>query len=221
MTKDIGSGKSSDTHSLIRFDRVERAVHWSLACLFIILIATALPLYFPGVEAIFGRRLLLADIHTWTGVALPVPLVISLFGSWGKGLRSDIDRFNLWTRDEVRWLKSLARDPMVELGKFNPGQKLNALFTGSVIVVMFVTGIILKWFNFFPLSWRTGATFVHDTFATLFVLFVAGHVFMAVTHREALRSMFTGRIPRSWAERHAPIWLREADRNGQDTSRRS
>lgn len=218
MNKEIRSGKAADCQSLIRFDKVERAVHWSLACLFFILIITALPLYFPSVEAIVGRRLLLANIHTWTGIALPIPLVISMFGNWGKGLRSDIGRFNLWTSDEVKWLKSLARDPMVELGKFNPGQKLNALFTGSVIIVMFVTGVILKWFNFFPLSWRTGATFVHDTFATLFVLVLAGHIFMAVTHRNSLRSIFSGRIPVSWAERHAPVWLKESHQDSSDST---
>ncbi|MCL5076892.1 MAG: cytochrome b/b6 domain-containing protein [Actinobacteria bacterium] len=218
MTKEMRSAKDAYSRSLIRFDVVERVVHWSLAFLFFILIATALPLYFPSIEAIVGRRLLLANIHTWVGIALPIPLVIALFGNWGKGLRSDIGRFNLWTSDEVRWLKSLARDPMVELGKFNPGQKLNALFTGSVISVMLATGIILKWFNFFPLSWRTGATFVHDTFATLFVLVLAGHIFMAVTHRKALRSMLTGRIPSSWAERHAPLWLRESNHESEDST---
>lgn len=194
-----------------RFDKIERAVHWVTAVLFLILIVTALPLYFPSVEAIVGRRLLVANIHTWAGIALPVPLILALSGSWGKGLRSDIKRFNMWTSDEMRWLKSIAQDPMVELGKFNPGQKLNALFVGSVIVVMFITGLILKWLRFFPLDWRTGATFVHDVYATVFVVVLAGHIFMALTHRDSLRSMLHGSISKAWADRHAPNWLKEKD----------
>jgi cytochrome b subunit of formate dehydrogenase len=32
---------------------------------------------------------------------------------------------------------------------------------------------------------------------------------MALTHREALRSIFKGWVNRSWAERHATRWLHE------------
>ena len=88
---------------VLRFDRVERAAHWANALLFGILMATALPLYFVQVETIVGRRALIAEIHTWCGVALPVPLIISLAGPWGARLRSDVRSFNLWTRSEIRW----------------------------------------------------------------------------------------------------------------------
>ena len=46
------------------------AGHLSTAVGFGILMATALPLYFVQVEALVGRRALVAEIHTWTGVAL-------------------------------------------------------------------------------------------------------------------------------------------------------
>ncbi len=199
----------NDQRKILRFDGVERLAHWVNAAFFTALILTALPLYFGQVEALVGRRALIAEIHTWTGIILPVPLLISMSGSWGKRFRADLGRFGLWNRSELKWLRSIGRDLFVQSDKFNPGQKLNALFIGSSIVVMFGTGFILRWFNFFPLDWRTGATFVHDVLAFAIVVAILGHIFFALTHREALRSIFTGYISRSWAAQHARRWLAE------------
>ena len=210
---DSSTGVRSDSNTvdgrLLRFDRVERAAHWINALLFAVLMATALPLYFVQVEALVGRRELIVQIHTWCGIALPVPLIISLAGSWGARFRRDVRRFNVWMSEETRWLRGRGRERLPELDKFNPGQKLNALFIGGAIVVMLGTGVILKWFGLFPLDWRTGATFVHDVLAAVIFVVVFGHIAFALTHRDALRSMFTGWVTESWAARHAPRWLQE------------
>jgi formate dehydrogenase subunit gamma len=194
---------------LLRFDGVERVAHWANATLFTVLMATALPLYFGSIESFVGRRALVADIHTWCGVALPIPLIISLAGPWGARLRRDVRRLNRWSSEEVRWLRSLGTRTVVNADKFNPGQKLNAAFIGGSILVMLASGSILKWFQPFPLSWRTGATFVHDVLAAAIFAVVAGHVLFALTHPQALRAMVTGTISKAWAERHAPGWLAE------------
>ena len=70
-------GSVIGSRRILRFDRVERAAHWANAVLFGILMATALPLYFVQVDQFVGRRVLVENIHTWSGVALPVPLLIS------------------------------------------------------------------------------------------------------------------------------------------------
>ena len=196
---------------VVRFDRTQRSVHWATAVLFGILMATALPLYFASIGSLVGRRELVAQIHLWAGVALPVPLVVALIGPWGARLRRDIRRFNVWTTDEIRWLRTLGRAGGPVVDKFNPGQKLNAIFVASAIVVMLATGCVLKWFRFFPLDWRTGATLVHDVFALAVFVVVFGHVVLALTHRDALRSIFRGWVSRGWARRHAPQWLEELD----------
>ena len=74
---------------------------------------------------------------------------------------------------------------------------------------MLVTGSMLQWFRFFPVSMRSGATLVHDVFAWLIFIVVIGHIVMAVTHREALRSIFKGWVSESWAKRHSGRWLKE------------
>jgi formate dehydrogenase subunit gamma len=193
----------------LRFDWVERSAHWANALLFVILILTALPLYFSGVEGIIGRRALVAEIHLWAGLALPIPLLVSLAGPWGARFRRDVRRFSVWTTAEVRWLMSFGRRRLVAADKFNPGQKLNALFIAGSIVVMLASGAILKWFQPFPVNWRTGATLVHEVFAWIIVIVIVGHIVMAVTHPDALRSIFRGWVTEAWAKRHAAGWLKE------------
>lgn len=203
---------------IVRFDAVQRAAHWANAVLFGILMLTALPLYFSSVADEVGRRSLVEAIHVWAGVALPVPLLVALAGPWGARFRQDVRRINVWSRDEVTWLKSLGRRAPRVVDKFNPGQKLNAIFTGAAIVVMLATGSILKWFRFFPLSWRTGATFVHDVFAFAIFLVVTGHVLFALTHWESLRSMVKGWVSEEWARKRAPGWLAEVKAGPPDDS---
>jgi formate dehydrogenase subunit gamma len=195
---------------LLRFDRVQRAAHWLTATLFLVLIGTAIPLYFGTFFGAVLPRHLVEQIHLWTGLSLALPALVSLVGPWvvgpwGRGMRDDVRRVSNWTREESRWLRSLGRTHL-EADKFNPGQKLNTIFIGASIVVMLGTGSMLQWFRFFSVSERAGATFVHDVFAWLIVIVITGHIFMAVTHRDALRSIFSGRIRATWAARHASRW---------------
>jgi formate dehydrogenase subunit gamma len=207
MTSQV-QDSSPATVRMLRFDLTQRCAHWANALLFGILMATALPLYFGSLAGVIGRRHLIAEIHLWAGIALPVPIVISLIGPWGARMRRDLRRFNLWTRDEIRWLRNLGTTRIV-LDKFNPGQKLNAIFVGATIVVMLATGSVMQWFGHFPVSWRTGATFVHDVFALAVFVVVFGHIAFAITHPGSMRSMIKGWVTDAWAARHADGWLEE------------
>lgn len=189
---------------------MERAAHWLTAGLFIVLMLTAAPLYISSISVLVGRRELMRTIHVYAGLVLPLPIVVGVLSRrWGQGLRSDLSRMNLWDSDDRRWIRTWGRDPTVRSGKFNAGQKLNAAFIGGVIVVMLATGIIMRFFGPFPLSWRTGATFVHDWVATIFVVTFIGHVGYALADRDALGAIITGRVRRSWALSHAPKWVEE------------
>src|SRR5205085_12340433 len=123
----------------------------------------------------------------------------------GAGLRRDLSRLNRWSRDDARWLRRKKR-ASVRLGKFNPGQKLNAVFLGAAGLVMLGTGLMLKWFNLFPVDDRTGATFVHDWFAIGIFLSVAGHIMFALRDPVALGAMLRGKVTARWARRNRPLW---------------
>jgi formate dehydrogenase subunit gamma len=202
-----------------RFDRVARAVHWVNAALIFVLIFTGATLYLQPLSEAIGRRALVQDIHVYCGLALPVPLLVAVAGRWGRGLRADLRRFNRWNRADAIWLRAVVHErarrravhEQLQLGKFNAGQKLNAAWTAGAGLVMLGTGVIMRWYHPWPLSWRTGATFVHDWLALSIGVVVIGHIWMALADPDALRSMFTGRIRRSWAQRHAAKWLEELD----------
>lgn len=193
---------------LLRFDRVQLVTHWINAALFAVLIVTAIPLYFGSFFGVVLPRHLVQMIHLWTGLALPVPIAVSLLGPWGRLMRRDLRRMNYWTRDEILRVKSFGKTAL-DADKYNPGQKLNAVFIAGVIVVLLVSGSLLQWFRFFPISWRVGATFVHDSFALAVSVVIVGHIVMAVTHRDALKAIFTGRVSEQWARSHAAKWLEE------------
>ncbi len=202
------STRTEAVNQLVRFDKVQRTAHWMNALLFGVLMFTAIPLYFGSFFGIVFPRHVIQEIHLWSGLMLPAPVLVSMAGPWGRRMREDVRRFSYWTRSEIRWMKTLGRSPL-DADKYNPGQKANALFVGAVIVVMWATGCILQWFRFFPVSWRTGATVTHDFFAFAIFAAVAGHVFMALTHREVLVSIFKGTVSEEWAEHHAREWLDE------------
>ena len=82
---------------VLRFDRVERTVHWVNASLFLILIVTGAALYFTPLIALVGRRRLIEQVHLYVGLSLPLPLLLGLAGSWGRGLRRDVSRINRWS----------------------------------------------------------------------------------------------------------------------------
>lgn len=197
---------------LVRFDVVERATHWASAVLFTVLIATAIPLYFGSFFGVVLPRFTVEQIHLWTGLALPVPLLLAAAGRWGRSIRRDLRRVNYWTRAEIDWLRSFGRSPL-EADKFNPGQKLNTVFVGAASLIMLGSGVVLKWFAYFPVSWREGSTLVHDAFSFALVAIIVGHVTMALTHRGSMTAMARGWVSERWAAAHAPAWWRE-ERDG-------
>jgi formate dehydrogenase subunit gamma len=193
---------------LLRFDRVERTVHWVNATLFGILMLTGAALYAGPVSTLVGHRETVRMLHVYSGLALPIPLLLGILGRHGARLRTDLGRLNRWSRDDARWFRRRHRH-QVALGKFNPGQKLNAAFIAGAAIVMLGTGSIMKWFQHFPLDWRTGATFVHDWFALGIWIAVVGHIMFALRDGDALDAMLGGNVPASWARKKAPLWYEE------------
>lgn len=193
---------------VLRFDRVERAVHWANATLFFVLIATGTLLKMGGGVTLLGDRATLKHVHVYAGFLLPLPLLVALVLPAGKKLRRDLGRLNRWTDDDRRWWSRATRAG-AKLGKFNPGQKLNAVFVGAVIVVMLMTGSIMHWPDSFSNSWRTGSTFVHDSTWLVVCIVIAGHIVFALRDFDSLRSMVVGWVPVSWAKRERPGWYEQ------------
>ena len=195
-----------------RFDQGERWTHWTTAFFMGVCMFTAAALYFPSLAIFIGRRATVREFHVVAGLMLPVPTIIAVARrKFGDAFRRDVRRLNRWFDDDRRWLRSFGRDPFVTSGKFNAGQKLNAAFIAGSIILMVTTGSVMKWFGPFPLTWRTGATFVHDWTAAALLVVLIGHIAFGLSDPDAFRAMRRGPISRKWASRHAPRWLTELD----------
>ena len=195
---------------VVRFSRAERWLHWTNA--------TPLPRAahhrddpLPPVAvgrrrpavAGEGRARLQRAAPARCRCSSPTP------GRWRESVRRDVRRFARWSTDDRRWLLSLGRRGKDRLGKFNAGQKLNAIFVAGCIPLMLATGGIMRWFDPFPLAWRTGATFVHDWIALMLLVVVVGHIVKALAEPIALRAMARGTVPARHVERRHPRWWAE------------
>jgi formate dehydrogenase subunit gamma len=202
-----------------RFTRAERALHWATAVAVLVCAVTGFILYVGPLTALVGRRTLVKDTHVLAGLAMPVPLVLAYAGRWRAGVRADVRRLGRWTRADRRWLRSRGRDATEAVGKFNAGQKANAAFVVGMIPIMVVTGSIMRWYEPFDITYRTGATFVHDWTAIATWAVVAGHIMFALADPGSLRGMLTGRVSRTWAEDHHPRWVAEQAESTTDEPR--
>ena len=194
---------------LVRFARAERLVHRAVAVLMLTSIATAAVLYNGFLAVPVGHRRLVKLVHVWAGFALPLPV---LAGALSAAYRADLGRLNRFAPDDWRWLRTRSRrDGTIPVGKFNAGQKLNAALSGGGIAVLLATGTLMYFPGLARLSWRTGATFVHDWFALAVGLLVLGHVSYALRDPESRRGMRTGRVTAGWARTHHAAWAAAVD----------
>jgi formate dehydrogenase subunit gamma len=195
--------------SLHRFSRGERAVHWTVAVLMLVSILTAAVLYNGSLALLVGHRHVVEVVHVYAGYALPAPILTGLLS---RAYRADLTRLNRFTLSDWRWLRSRTRrDGRIRVGKFNAGQKLNAALTAGAITVLLGTGVLMDFTGLVRLTWRTGATFVHDWFALGLGLLVIGHLYFALNDREARRGMRTGRVSARWAHAEHAAWAEEIE----------
>jgi len=191
-----------------RFSTAQRWVHRTLAALMGVCMVTAAALYVPAVSQVVGHRIVVADVHVICGVSLLGPLAAGWFFS--PSFRADVRRLERFVPADWQWLRAPdRRSGRIAIGKFNPGQKLNAAFTLGAILVMLGSGLVMKYPQWWPLGWRVGATLVHDLLAFAIVGLFLGHVWFAWKDAEARRGMRTGAVSRDWARREHPAWAAE------------
>jgi len=192
-----------------RFTRAERVAHWVNAVLFAVTIATGLMFRFGLGQSLVPDRGIARGVHVYAGFGILVSFGVAMYGRYGAALRQDVRRLGRWSADDTRWLRALGGDRRARLGKFNPGQKLNATFVAAAAVVLAGSGAIMFWNQPFSTNLRVGANFVHGWFALGVGLSVFGHILMALRDREALRGITGGTVSADWARHHRPAWRAE------------
>jgi formate dehydrogenase subunit gamma len=189
-----------------RFTLTERALHWVHASAFFVLLGSGLVLYLPALSTAVARRPLIKDIHFWTGISWAGALVlIVLLGNRAAIMRT-VREIDLFDRDDRRFLRGHVSSPQ---GRFNAGQKVNAIVTAAFAVLFFVSGLLL-WLGERNTDIRLGGTlYLHDALMYLSVVIVIGHLYLALINRNtrhALRGITRGTVREDWARAHHAKW---------------
>lgn len=209
----MGSEPGSGPELIRRFSRTERVVHWAHATAFLALLATGLVLYVPRLAEAIGRRPLVKEAHLLTALAWIVALALIIALGDRRGLRRTLRELDRFDADDRRWLR---RRPAPQ-GRFNAGQKLNAVLTAAFAVLFAVSGALL-WLGERDTRFRLDSSIVlHDTLTFVSLVLLLGHLYLAVIHpqtRHALRGMTHGEVRRDWAQEHHAKWVERETRPG-------
>ncbi len=197
-----------------RFTRSELAVHWTLALAVIAMIATGIAL---------GANVWHAEVfpvHVGSVFVLAGGLVLLALAGDRGAIRRTARDLRTFRRDDGRWL---AQAPRIVLrgragppvGRFNAGQKLNAVLISTLLVASTASGLYwwAKLHGVFANSNLDGA--IHNVAGVTIIVLVCGHLYMAVLNpgtRAALRGITTGKVDAGWAAHHHAAWVTEPDR---------
>lgn len=194
-----------------RYSAAARINHWITAASLILLALSGFALFHPSLfflTGLFGGGQWTRVIHPFIGVVL----VISFLGLF---LR--FARYNLPSRDDVRWLGRIGavlgndEDRIPEVGRYNAGQKLYFWGMTFTIIALVTSGVVL-WDTYFAASFtieqKRLAAVVHAVAAVAAVILWIVHAYAAVWVKGTVRAMMRGNVTGGWAWRHHRKWLR-------------
>jgi formate dehydrogenase subunit gamma len=206
---------SHSVRRLSRFSRTERTLHWVHASAFLVLFVSGLCLYLPSLSELIGRRPLLKDIHVYTALIWLAALAVILLAGDRRRLLAAAREIDTFDDDDLAWLRR-RRAPQ---GRFNAGQKINAVVTAALAVLFAITGFFL-WYGERDHAFRLqNALLVHDWLMYISFFLLLGHLYLALINpstRHSLSGMTRGWVREDWALRHHRKWV-EQMREGGDT----
>ena len=198
-----------------RYTTAARINHWITATCLVLLGISGLSLFHPSLfflTGLFGGGQTTRAIHPWIGVIL-------FFSFAGLFLR--FWRLNLWKGADTTWMVRLKKvlgnrdheDPeLVEIGKYNAGQKI--VFWGmSLLIIVLITSGLVIWNQYFSdystIEQKRLATIAHSLAAVVIICVWIVHVYAAIWVRGTIAAMTRGRVTGGWAWRHHRRWLKD------------
>ena len=212
----IERGRSGRT--VVRFNALERFVHWMTATCFIILALSGLNITFG--KTLLGPILGLEAFSTWSQWAkyshnyLSFPFtigVVLILLMWIGG--------NIPNKVDVEWVKrggGIVGNDHPPAQRFNAGQKLIYWIVVLGGTAAAITGYMLM-FPFYAtdVAGMQTAQIIHGVVAALFIAAMLGHIYIGTIGMEgAFEAMGEGTVDENWAKQHHALWLEEERRKG-------
>lgn len=193
-----------------RFRTSERILHWIVTCSFFTLLFTGLGLYsrlFHGYFAMFGGGHNAILIHKTSGIIFFFSSIYMFFNH-----KKDVSTFDegdwQWIRKYGGYLTRFGNH--FDIGKYNPGQKLFAVFIAAATVALGLTGLFIWFPVFFPRWIVQLSLLLHSLMFIGSIMFVVVHVYLAtIGNPGTIEAMLYGNVRKIWARKHHPKWYKE------------
>lgn len=207
----------NSSRTVTRFTGLERVLHLTYLLSFLALSATGFVLFLPQLQAwaVGPAGELNRLVHRLAAVALMgTAAAYFWFGrvQWRDSLRWILE----WTRADRDWLRPGVRyywtgdrSGIPPQGKFNTGQKGNALLQAVSFAVFVVTGLVMWFWSGAPAWIARTSVILHDV---AFLLSFGGfllHLYLSAIHplsRAHVVAMVDGKIPAEDAKKLYPRW---------------
>ena len=216
-----GISASPPEARLLRFALVERLAHWIYAAFFLLALVIGLTIWIPSTRVrLAGSRREISHLYGGLGLLMIVmPLLLVLFLD-RRRLSGDLREIDVWDRDDRMWFwralrgYTLFRREMPPQGRFNAGQKANAIIVAAMALGFLVTGSLLLAEPHLP-AWLVSRELLpHQVLAVAAIALFVGHILHAFSTRhgrDSLRAMTGGTLSETFArERHEKWWRRQA-----------
>lgn len=193
-----------------RFSTYERVLHWFVTASFFTLVFSGLGLYsrlFTGYFNLFGGGHNAIPVHKIAGVLFFCSSLLLFLNNKSK--------ITIFDEDDKEWIRLrggyLSQEEVhLNVGKFNPGQKMFALFIGIATIILGVTGIFIWLPQTFPRILVQFSLMLHGMMFVAAIMFAVVHVYLAtIGNPGTLESMLWGKVSRNWAKHHHPKWYKE------------
>jgi formate dehydrogenase gamma subunit len=210
------SYKVAEENKMIRrFERSEIILHWANAVPFLILFAT-------GALNIFSRFAIIPPLFLWAirithkivGVLWLVSIGFSFFFVGRKLNIANLRDQVCMGLSDIKWMITALRsfyNPYIKTppaGKFNTGQKINAVLVVLYAVAFAGSGVLMWIYNTMLFPW-----FLHVSVFFMAVASVGGHLYLSLLHpstRPGLKGIFNGMAPKSYVMHHHSLMIEGA-----------
>ncbi len=196
---------------IVRHRRSSRFIHFAVALTFMVCLFTGLPIwtpFFSWMAALFGGLAFCRWLHPWAGVLFSASSLV-MFVHWAKQMR--------FLAGEKQWLAPRRlvgyleyRDDNKEVGKYNPGQKLQFWCACLAALGLLASGLVMWFPTVFPQLVREFSIILHSVTFILFVMLITWHVYLGTAAEPGTFHAITrGTVSKAWAKLHHPKWYED------------
>src|SRR6201992_3926256 len=203
--------------TIIRYSAAHRINHWMTAVCFVLLLLSGLAVFDPMLfflSNLFGGGQWMRAAHPWIGCVLFVSYMGMIVQFW---------RDEMWSRDDIAWLRAFDRvivneeEGVPEIPRLNAGQKFVFWAMALLVPVLFFTGLVI-WEVYFgsatTIEQQRMAVLIHSLAAIAAIIVWVIHVYAGLWIRGSMHAMTQGYVTPGWAYRHHRKWFRRLVETG-------